>query len=295
MPLGFGDGGFDSLLKKAAASAKVMAKDAVKGGSNLVSKVAETDVKSTARRFTNKVMERAEGSQFTLVEDLPEVESAMVNLKQTEAAYRELLAVLKDAFVAQGRAVIRQQRVANRAEVIGRDLEGEEVGGALCSYSSHLVACAEKGQELNGIKDAADVEEKAQDDFDYRVYDTPAARLIGALEAFLSQDLAQAMAARTKYKDSRREVSLNTKKLHEMESKNQWPDRVAALKQQIEEQTAGMTTDREELMKLFMVAEQQKPALQSSVHTYLQAQLQYHRECAQSADKAMAALSGNQQ
>lgn len=46
-------------------------------------------------------MERAEGSQFTLVEDLPEVESAMVNLKQTEAAYRELLAVLKDAFVAQ--------------------------------------------------------------------------------------------------------------------------------------------------------------------------------------------------
>jgi len=293
MPLGFGDGGFDGLLKKAAASAKVLAKDAVKGGSSLVSKVAETDVKSTARRLTNKVMEKAEGSQFTLVEELPEVESAMVNLKQTDAAYRELLAVLKESFIAQGKAVARQQRVANRAEVIGRDLEGEELGAALCSYSSHLVACAEKGQGLNGIKDAAEVEERAQDDFDYRVYDTPAARLVFALESFLRQELGQALEARTKYKDTRREVSLNTKKAQDLEAKGQ-ADKAPALRQQIEEQTASMAADREELMRLFMAAEQQKPALQSSVHSYLQAQLQYHRECAESADKATAALTSRQ-
>ena len=58
----------------------------------------------------------------------------MVNLKQTDTAYRELLAVLREAFVAQGRAVSRQLRVANRAEVIGRDIEGEAVSFVfLCS------------------------------------------------------------------------------------------------------------------------------------------------------------------
>ncbi len=41
-----------------------------------------------ARFVGSQVMERAEGSQFTLVEELPEVETAMVNLKQTDAAYR---------------------------------------------------------------------------------------------------------------------------------------------------------------------------------------------------------------
>lgn len=55
----------------------------------------------------------------------------MVNLKQTDTAYRELLAVLREAFVAQGRAVARQLRVANRAEVIGRDIESESVNIAL--------------------------------------------------------------------------------------------------------------------------------------------------------------------
>jgi len=78
-----------------------------------------------------KVAERAEGGNFALVEELPEVESAMVNLKQTDQAYRELLAVLREAFVAQGRAVSRQLRVANRAEVIGRDIEGEAVSSSL--------------------------------------------------------------------------------------------------------------------------------------------------------------------
>ena len=105
----------------------MLAKDAVKGGSKIVSKVAETDVQGTARRLANKVAERAEGGGLVLVEELPEVEAAMVNLKQTDTAYRELLAVLREAFVAQGRSVSRQLRVANRAEVIGRDIEGETV------------------------------------------------------------------------------------------------------------------------------------------------------------------------
>ena len=100
----------------------------------MVAKVAEADVKGTARRLANKVAERAEGGNFALVEELPEVEAAMVNLKQTDTAYRELLAVLREAFVAQGRAVSRQLRVANRAEVIGRDIEGEAVSLVLhCS------------------------------------------------------------------------------------------------------------------------------------------------------------------
>jgi hypothetical protein len=113
--------------EQAAAGAKVAVKDAVKGGSTMVAKVAEADVKGTARRLANKVAERAEGGNFALVEEIPEVEAAMVNLKQTDTAYRELLAVLREAFVAQGRAVARQLRVANRAEVIGRDIESEAV------------------------------------------------------------------------------------------------------------------------------------------------------------------------
>ena len=38
-----------------------------------------------------------------------------------------------------------------------------QVGGALCAYSSHLVTCADRARELNEVKDAADVEERAQD------------------------------------------------------------------------------------------------------------------------------------
>ena len=116
---------------KAAASAKVIAKDAGKGVSTIAAKVAQADVGASARRLANKVAERAEGGNFALVEELPEVESAMVNLKQTDQAYREVLAVLREAFVAQGRAVSRQLRVANRAEVIGRDIEGEAVSSSL--------------------------------------------------------------------------------------------------------------------------------------------------------------------
>ena len=55
-------------------------------------------------------MERAEGSGFTLVEELPEIENAMANLKQTEAAYKELLAVLREAFSAQVHVVSKQVR-----------------------------------------------------------------------------------------------------------------------------------------------------------------------------------------
>ncbi|KAJ1496299.1 hypothetical protein T484DRAFT_1923935 [Baffinella frigidus] len=290
MPLGFGDGGFDAMLKKAAANAKVAMRDVAKGGSTMVAKLSETDMKGSARRMTNKVLERAEGGNFTLVEEIPEVESAMVNLKQTDTAYWELLAVLKDSFIAQSRAVSRQLRVANRAEIIGRDLESEQVGSALCSYSAHLVTCSEKAQELNSIKESAEVEEKARDDFAYRVYETPAAKLMGSLESFLNKDLAAALAARTAYKDVRREVSLNKSKAAELESKGQ-ADRAAALNAQLVSGQEVMDGAREELMRLFMAAEQQKPALQSSVHAYLQAQLTYHDQCVSSADKALSSIS----
>ena len=46
-------------------------------------------------------------------------------------------------------------------------------------------------------------------------------------------------------------------------------DRLARLKAQVEEGTKAMGESREELMRLFMAAEQQKPALQSSVYTWL--------------------------
>lgn len=290
MPL-FGDG-LDGMLKKVTASAKVLAKDAVRGGSSMVAKVAETDLKSSAKRFANKVAERAEGANLTLVEELPEVEAAMVNLKQTDLAYRELLAVLRDGLGAQGRAVSRQLRVANRAEVIGRDIEGEAVGGALCAYSTHLVTFADRARELNAVKDAAELEDRAQDDFELRVYDSPAAKLLAALAAFLDEDVALALAARTKYKDVRRELSLNSKKVQEMEANPvaSAGERLARLKAQVEEGTKAMGESREELMRLFMAAEQQKPALQSSVHSYLQAQLQFHEACAQSSAAALAAL-----
>ena len=80
------------------------------------------------------------------------------------------------------------------------------------------MTCADRARELNAVKDAADVEERAQDDFDYRVFDTPAAKLLASLESFLAEDLAQALVARTKYKDIRRELSLNTKKVQDMEA-----------------------------------------------------------------------------
>lgn len=79
-----------------------------------------------------------------------------------------------------------QLRAANRADVIGRDLEGDgQVGGAMSSFGNHLTVTAERSQELNNVKDAAEIEEKARDDFESRVYDTPAAKLVGALGAFL--------------------------------------------------------------------------------------------------------------
>jgi len=46
------------------------------------------------------------------------------------------MAVLREAFVAQGRAVSKQLRVANRAEVIGRDIESESVSGALLQHTA---------------------------------------------------------------------------------------------------------------------------------------------------------------
>lgn len=55
-------------------------------------------------------MEKAD-SNFVNVEELPEVESAMLNLKQTDVAYRELLAVMLEAFVAQARAGNLQVRL----------------------------------------------------------------------------------------------------------------------------------------------------------------------------------------
>jgi len=167
-----------------------------------------------------------------------------------------------------------------------------QVGGALCAYSSHLVTCADRARELNAVKDAADVEERAQDDFEYRVFDSPAAKLVAALQSFLAQDLAQALIARVKYKDIRREVSLNTKKVQEMEA-NPVPtaaERLSKLKVQVEEGGKLMVEAREELMRLFMAAEQQKPALQSSVHSYLSAQLVFHEACAKSSDAALAQL-----
>ena len=47
-------------------------------------------------------------------------------------------------------------------------------------------------------------------------------------------------------------------------------DRLAKLKAQVEEGSKRMEESREELMRLFMAAEQQKPAMQTSVHSYLQ-------------------------
>ena len=154
------------------------------------------------------------------------------------------------------------------------------------------MTCADRARELNAVKDAADVEERAQDDFEYRVFDSPAAKLIAALESFLADDLSHALVARTKYKDVRREVSLNTKKVQEMEA-NPVPtaaERLAKLKTQVEEGTRVMAEAREELMRLFMAAEQQKPALQTSVHSYLQAQLQYHEACAASTEAALQSI-----
>ena len=147
-----------------------------------------------------------------------------------------------------------------------------QVGGTLCAYSSHLATCADRARELNAIKDAADVEERAQDDFDLKVFDTPAAKLIASLESFLSEDLSKALVARVKYKDVRREVSLNSKKVQEMEANPvaHAADRLAKLKAQVEEGSKRMEESREELMRLFMAAEQQKPAMQTSVHSYLQ-------------------------
>eukprot|EP00285_Hemiselmis_virescens_P008695 CAMPEP_0173384446 /NCGR_PEP_ID=MMETSP1356-20130122/7014_1 /TAXON_ID=77927 ORGANISM="Hemiselmis virescens, Strain PCC157" /NCGR_SAMPLE_ID=MMETSP1356 /ASSEMBLY_ACC=CAM_ASM_000847 /LENGTH=290 /DNA_ID=CAMNT_0014339793 /DNA_START=45 /DNA_END=917 /DNA_ORIENTATION=- len=283
-------GMFDSFFKKATASVKVMAKDAMQGTASLVHKVSETDVQGVARRLTHKVMEKADSS-YTNVEELPEVESAMLNLKQTDQAYRELHAVLLESFVAQSKAASRQLRAANRADVIGRDLETEAVGGGLCSFGNHLTVSAERAQELNGVREGAEVEERARDDFGSRVYDTPAAKLISSLDSFIHTELAQALQARVKYKDTRREVSIYTKKVADLEAKG-LAEKAEEAKAQVAEGTKRMDTDREELLKHFMGVEQRKPALQSVVQAYLHAQLQYHQQCLMSAEHAIAAVGG---
>ena len=267
----------------------------MKGGSSLVSMVLETDVKETANRLTNKVMEKVEGSNFKLVETVPAVENAILSIKQTDTIYRELVAALKDSFAAQARAATRQLKAANRADVIGRDIEdgshgAGSVGRALSGYSSHLVLAAEKCQELTNIKDAADVEERAQDDFESKIYETPAAKLIAAIEGFLGKELALAVKARADYKDLRREVSLNAKRVEDLEGKGS-SDRLEALKQSVADGMKHLEEKREELMRSFMVAEQRKPTLQMSLHSYLQAQLEYHQQCAISAEKTLSSLS----
>ena len=275
---------------------QVLAKDAVKGGSTLVSKVLETDVKETASRLTNKVMEKVEGSNFKLIETLPAVENAILSIKQTNLVYRELVISLKESFASQTRAATRQLKAANRADVIGRDIEDgrhgsgmDSVGRVLSGYSSHLVLAAEKSQELTNIKDAADVEERAQDDFNSRIYETPAAKLIAAIEGFLDKELAQAVRARSDYKDLRREVSLNAKKVEDIEGKGT-SDRLESLKQVVADGMKMLEEKREELMRTFMVAEQRKPTLQMSLHSYLQAQVEYHQQCAISAEKILQSV-----
>ena len=262
-----------------------------------MTKVLETDVKEAATRLTNKVMEKVEGSNFKLIETLPAVENAILTIKQTDSVYRELLASLKESFVAQTRAASRQLKAANRADVIGRDIEDgrhgegtDAVGRALCEYSSHLVLAAEKSQELTNIRDAAEVEERAQDDFDTRVYETPAARLIAAIEGFLAQELAQAVKARSDYKDLRRELSLAAKRADDLEGKAP-ADRAEAARQAVADGMKQLEGRREELMRAFMAAEQRKPALQTSLHQFLQAELAFHRQAAESATRALAAAA----
>ena len=53
-----------------------------------------------------------------------------------------------------------------------------------------------------------------------------------------------------------------------------------------------MDTDREELLRHFMIVEQRKPALQSVVQAYLHAQMLYHQQCLLSADNALASIAG---
>ncbi|EKX46828.1 hypothetical protein GUITHDRAFT_107186 [Guillardia theta CCMP2712] len=291
MPLGFGDGGLEGMWKRAAAGAKVLARDAMKGGTQVVHKMSEVDVKGAAKRLTQKVMERAEGSGFTLVEELPEIENAMANLKQTEAAYKELLAVLREAFSAQVHVVSKQLRVANKVEVIGSDLEAMEVGRVLCSYSRNLVTCSERARDLQYIKEAADVLERAQDDYDYKSYDSPASKLVLALDTFIKEELAEAMAARTRYKDNRREVSLNIKKVQDLEAKGH-ADKAASVKTTIEQGKEQLQQHRDELMRLFMNVEQKKPLLQSAVQTFLQAQMQFHEDCLKSTEEALVQCKG---
>jgi len=51
-----------------------------------------------------------------------------------------------------------------------------------------------------------------------------------------------------------------------------------------------MEAAREELMGRFMTAEQQKPALQSAVQNYLQAQMEFHKHSVGSVDKALGTI-----
>jgi len=59
---------------------------------------------------------------------------------------------------------------------------------------------------------------------------------------------------------------------------------------QVTEGTVEMEAAREELMGRFMTAEQQKPALQSAVQNYLQAQMEFHKHSVGSVDKALGTI-----
>lgn len=103
-------------------------------------------------------------------------------------------------------------------------------------------------------------------------------------------DLAAALVARTRYKDSRREVSINTRKASDLESKG-FVDKAEEARGLVAEGTKRMDADREELLRHFMIVEQRKPALQTVVQSYLNAQLQYHQQCLLSCDNALASIA----
>jgi len=68
-------------------------------------------------------------------------------------------------------------------------------------------------------------------------------------------------------------------------------DKAEEAKKQAEEGTKVMEEAREELLRQFMVVEQRKPALQTVLQSYLQAQLQYHQQCLLSCDNALTSIS----
>jgi len=86
------------------------------------------------------------------------------------------------------------------------------------------------------------------------------------------------------------QASIYTKKVADLEAKG-LADKAEEAKRQAAEGTKQMEADRDELLRHFMTVEQRKPALQTVVQAYLQAQLQYHQQCLLSADNAIAALA----